>query len=449
MKNPRLVPPLIRSGLRTLLIAGGCFLMIAFRSFAGSLEGETAVRRSVLANGLTVVTQTDASSTVTVVEILIKGGSRAEQADRKGASYLATRLAMDIQDESTARNFMVKALQSSMTSRDDDAVIHLECLTEFVDEALASFLKILKDPLFTSLRLDRLTESMNHQRRIQADDAGNECRLAQREAFFAGTGYAGSIFGTEKSLGSLKPRDLKNFYERQFVAGNMIVAAVSDLPADALFALIERHFAKIRPGQAPAPDSPFVPQNPPYPTRTIVKGQQQSVVSCGYLLPPISRRDYVLIALIENMLGRGPGSRLWSLRTEKKLSYQVSALASSSREAGLLEAYLETEADKTDSAREDLASALTEFWRNGVSPEEFSAGRAVLRADFLRANETKAYRVSTLGFFESSGLGAEFFGQFSAELSSLTLDEVNAEIKRLLDPARASWVIVGPKFHSS
>ncbi|MHB8054988.1 MAG: M16 family metallopeptidase [Candidatus Aminicenantales bacterium] len=403
-----------------------------------------AVHRSVLPNGLTVITQSEASSAVTVVEILIRGGAAAEPAGRSGISHLTTRLAMDIPDRDMARDFMIKALQSSMISRDDDAVIHLEFLTEFAEPILAASAKIFADPLITDVRIDGLTEMMNHQRRIEADDAFTEAGFAQREAFFRGSAHAGSTLGTEDSVHGLKIKEIRDFYERRFVAGNIVVVAVSDLDAEELRALIARHFGKIRPGRPDEAESALTVKDPPYRPRTIEKKQAQSVVSCAFPLPPLSRRDYARIALIENVLGRGPGSRLWALRVEKKLAYSVSSPPEMFRRAGFLSAVLETDAAKTEIARGELEAVLRDFREKGISAEEFEAGRAVAGADFLRANEIKGRRASTLGFFETSGLGAEYINLFSAELDSLTLDEINAEIKRLFDPGRASWVIVGP-----
>ncbi len=418
---------------------------LAFLSAYG-LEGpENTVRRSVLANGLTVITQTDAASAITIVEIVIRGGASAEPDGRAGISHLTTRLAVNIPDESTSRDFMVMALRSGMASRDDDAVIHLEFLTTFAEPVLASIVKIFIRPIFSDIRINRLIESMNHQRRIRVDDAGNEAHLVQRDTFFGGSGYAGEVFGSEESLDALKVRDVRNFYEQQFVAGNIIVVAVSDLTPDVLSSLIERHFASLRPGRPAEGKKDLSLKDPPYPPRMVIKNQKQSFVSCAFSLPPLSRRDFARISLIENVLGRGVGSRLWELRSEKKLAYSVFAQAYFFRRAGFLETCLETDSAKTESARDALAAALRDFREHGMNDEEFAAGRAVLRANFLRANETKAARATTLGLFESIGLGAEFFGQFSTELFSLSLEEVNTEIKRLFDPARASWVIVGPE----
>lgn len=426
---------------------GPLLLFLAASLFAGISADDISVRKTVLDNGLTVITQTDRTSAITVLEIVIKGGAAAEPAGQAGISYLATRLAMEIPDQETGRDFLVKALRTSMASRDDDAAIHLEFLTEFADSILGAVAAIIADPLITNIRTDRLIEAANHQRRILTDDASQEARLAHRDAFFSGTGYAGTTLGSEESLAGLKTKDIKEFYRRRFAANNIVVVALSDLTPEQLQALISRHFGKFARDaeEAEAGRTAITTKAPPYPARRLTKDQQQSLISCAFPLPPLSRQDYVLVSLLENVLGRGPGSRLWSLRTEKQLAYVVSCLAFPFRQAGFLEGYLETDAARSEKAQEALAAALREFWDTGISAEEFEAGKAVLWADFLRANETKANRARTLGFFESSGLGADFLLAFEDALASLTLEQTNAAIKRLFDPARASWVIVGPE----
>ncbi|MBM3295406.1 MAG: insulinase family protein, partial [Candidatus Aminicenantes bacterium] len=195
-----------------------------------------------LESGLTVVTQQDEASAISVLEILIKGGQRAEPQGREGLAYVATRLAMDIPDQRKVQNFMAKALHYSMTVRDDASVIRLECLTEFFEAMLGEFLQILKDPLINNIRLDRAKEFIGHRRRIEADNTVNLGHLAHREAFFRGTGYDGSIYGTEESLKEIKVREAKDFYERFFTPGNMVLVAVSNLADEDMQSLLARRF---------------------------------------------------------------------------------------------------------------------------------------------------------------------------------------------------------------
>jgi zinc protease len=425
--------------------AFGClFLFFAAGLFVRS-EGP---QKLSLDNGMTVVFQQDKASAVTVLEIQIRGGQAAEGAAQAGLSFLATRLGIDIPDNTTARDFMVKALHYTLAARSDYSVIQLECLTVFFEDILDSFVKILSDPLFTGIRIDRIREYMDHQRRIQADDAGNVGHLAQLAAFFGDTGYGRSVYGTEKSLQGLKTKDIKDFYERYFVAGNMTLTAVSDLDKDRMMSILGRNFGKFQKSAA-APAIPSAAMSSSLPisgeTQRIDKDVLQSFVSSAYPLPPVSRRGFALTSIVENTLGRGPGTRLWALRTEAKLAYNVAALATQMKDGGFIEAFLETDPGKEKEAGAALERILDDFREHGVTAEELDIAKIGLKAQFLRANETKASRASTLCTFEALGLGADFFAAFAREVDEIAPDEINNHIRVVFDPARAHRVVVGPK----
>ncbi len=397
-----------------------------------------------LDTGIRVVYRFDPSSQVTVLTIGVGGGLAAEPEGKAGLTFLTSRLAMDIPDQGKAQDFVIKALHAGLDVRGDGSIISLECLSEFFDEVASTYVRILGNPLFTGVRIDGIKEYMAHQRRIETDDAGGAARLAQAEAFFPAGGCGRSIYGTEAGAEAIKAKDIKDFYDRLFVAGNLTLTVVSDLDQGRVAASLKKSFGRFRGGEAPAP-TPVSPASPPAVTRIIRKEALQANVSVAFPLPAVSRRGYVLNALLENALGRGPGTRLWPLRSEKKLAYAVTASAVQMRGGGFLGAYLETDASKQDEARESLARVLEEAWRGGLSAEELAVAKAGLGTSFLRANETKLARAETLDLFESLGLAADFFEAFMAEAAAVGLEEINAHLRAVLDPAKGHWVAVGPE----
>lgn len=427
---------------RTVRLAGLVLALAA--GLAARPEPRDLIR---LDNGLSVVFRHDPASEVTVLFVAVGGGQAAEPADKAGLSFLTTRLAIDIPDQSKAQDFVVKAVHYSLTVRGDFAVIQLECLSEFFEDAATTFVRMLSDPLFTGVRTERIKDHMRHQRRLESDDAGNAGRLAQAEAFFPGTGYGRSMYGTEASLDAIKAKDAKDFYDRLFTAGNMTLTVVTDLDRDRMTAIVKKLFGGFKalgPGPAGSPGI-ISAAAPAEPVREIEKDALQTYVSAAYPLPPTGRRAYVLNALLENALGRGPGTRLWSLRAEQKLAYTVAASALQMKSGGLFEAYLEIDPANKAKAREALAAILAEVWEKGLSGEELATAKVGLKSLFLRGNETKISRASTLASFEALGLGSDFFEAFAAEVDAVTLDEINAHARSILDPAKAHWVMVGPK----
>ncbi len=435
--------------MKRCLLAAALLLLQASGSFARPAEvSAEGPKRVVLENGMAAVTQRDTASTLTVLEILIRGGQTAEPEGRAGLSYLTTRLAVDIPDQDKVQDFMVKALHFSVSAKADYSVIHLECLTEFFDEAAAVFVEILSDPLFSGIRIDRLKQFMDNQRRLTADEADNAGHAAHLEAFFGSSAYGLSVFGSEASVRAIKAADVKDFYGRWFVPGNMTLVAVSDMDSGTLAAILKKRFEGFRKGAAGPPSlSPPVSDTAKAFSgiRDIAKDSLQTLVSAAFALPSLSPRIFALNALVENSLGRGPGTRLWSLRAELKLAYAVVARATSMKYGGILESTLETEPAKAEEARAALDRALRDFASRGITADELEAARAEVKTQFLRGNERKDARAATLATLEMLGLGAPFFDVFPAELGGISLEEINAYIKVTLAPARASWVRIGPK----
>jgi zinc protease len=437
LKSAAIVFSLALAGLSPLGAA-------SFSPAAGAPE--SAIRKQSLPNGLILITQRDGSAAVTVLEILIRGGKKAEAPGKEGLAYLTTRLSLEIPDQSKAQELTEKASQWATAGQGDYSTIHLECLTEHFEATFGMLLEILKDPLFTNIRIDRARDYMDSRRKLESDDNVNAAHLAQLRLWLRAQNYAGSAFGEETTLKRLRSRDIEAFYKAYFVPDNMIVVAVSDMAEDKLEALLGKGFGTLRPDPKAVRTAPPMPASEPPGEQPLIlpRDSKQVCVSLGFGLPPLTAKTYALARIFENLLGKGPGSRLWPLRVEQKLAYTVSSQATLMRDGGLLEAYLETDASKKDAALESLRKALADLHRDGVSPEELAETKAGVKSEYLRANETRDRRTGLLGFFEAVGLGAGYFEAFPSAVGAITVEEINAFIKSAGDPAKATTVLAGP-----
>ena len=417
---------------------GGLVLMAVL----GSLGW--AAQKKVLGNGLTVILERDGSSATTILEILIKGGTRAEPLAKRGLAFLTTRLAVEIPDSGKAQDLVSLATRFSITSQGDDSLIVIECLSVNFEPSLKVLSKIFLDPLFSGIRIDRVKEYMEHQAKVEEDDSVRLGHLASLRSFFAGSGYGGSTYGDRASLEAIRNKDVSEFYKSYFVGPNIVMSLASDLPEDNLLSLVGRYFAPLPLGK-PIVLGPVAATEPGDKTVKLSRDTKQAFISQAYQLPGISRRNFALASLLESLLGKGQGSRLWPLRAEKKLAYNVNCRASQMQEGGLLEAYLETDAGRKEFAQEALREVLDDLCRNGTTEEELLYTKNAAKADFIRDNETKAKRAGTLAFFEACGLGLEYFASLFSEIDALTLTEVNSYIKEILAPEKALEVVVGPK----
>jgi zinc protease len=419
------------------------FLFFSPRMLPGQKTArELSVTKKLLENGLPVILETNGSSETTAVFIFIRGGKRAEPAGKSGLAFLTTRLAVEIPDQDKLRDLLSLATRISVTSREDYSLIDIECLSSNLEPTLKILSKIIVAPLFSGMRIDAVKDNMRHQGKLEQDDSVLSGHLANLGAFFENPGYGGSIYGDEKSISAIKGKDVSDFYKRQFTAANVVVSASSDLEEEELVRLIAGCFSGLPAGEVTPLGPPGLRTEREKPA-LIARKTKQSYVSVAYPLPGLSRRLFALSYLLENLLGKGPGSRLWPLRTEKRLAYNVNCRATQMLEGGFLEAYLETDNSKRETALEALRSAITELASHGIDAEEFGTVQTVAKANFLRDNEARSARTFTLGMFETLGLGYDYFSALPAEIDTISLEEMNAFLRNILGAQKSVEVMVG------
>jgi predicted Zn-dependent peptidase len=149
--------------------------------------------------------------------------------------------------------------------------------------------------------------------------------------------------------------------------------------------------------------------------------------------------------MLENFLGKGFNSLLWPLRTKQKLAYIVNSRANQMKEGGFIEAFLETDNAKKDIALEELQKVMRELYESGMTDEDLMATKTHTQADFLRNNETRGVRLSSMAYFEAMDLGFDFVNSYFEEINTTTLEEMNTFIKSVLDPEKAVQIIIGPE----
>ncbi len=430
-----------------LIVALTYFLLFPLFSASPGQEvslAKTQIKKKALENGLTLIYQKDASSAITVIQILIGGGMKADPEGKQGLAYLTTRLVLEIPDDIAAQKMMSQASQVYLMCFGDYSLINVTSLSENLDETLKIVSQIILDPLFSAIRIDLIKKQMDYRKKMQEDDAINVGRNAALARFFKGTGYGGSVLGNEKSLKSIKRKDIKSFYETHFKAGNMVVAAISDMEEEALSEILERYFNPFPAGKPAEPGALAVSSSEDE-SIFIEKDTKQYFVSMAFPLPEITIKNYTLAYMVENLLGKGLNSRLWSLRMQEKLAYNVNSHLTQMKYGGILEAYLETDKKKKEAAVEALRKVLVELYENGITEEEFEVTKTFSKASFLRENETKTMRARNLSSFEALGLGYTFLDRLSSEMEAISLEEINTYIKDIFDPAKGLEIIVGPE----
>jgi zinc protease len=168
----------------------------------------------------------------------------------------------------------------------------------------------------------------------------------------------------------------------------------------------------------------------------------------AYGFTSITRTDskYEAAFVMNNILGQySMGGRLGdSIRERQGMAYYVSSSLDANVAPGPLTIRAGVNPVNVDRTIASIDEEIGRLVSEGAQPKELEESLQYLIGSMPRTLETNAAIATFLQTSEFFGLGLDYDVRFPERLAAVTLDEVNAAARRLLDPARATVVIAGP-----
>jgi len=303
---------------------------------------------------------------------------------------------------------------------------------------------VLRAPTFAPDDLERVRQNTLIGLRQDEESPSTVAKKSFYRAVFGNHPYASDPSGTEASVGTLTPDDLKAFHARYYTGANAVVAIVGALDRPAAESLAERVVGDLPRGERPPP-LPEVAELAAGAAQRIVFPSSQTTVMAGQ---PGMRRgdpDYFALYLGNHILG---GSGLVSLlmeevREKRGLSYSTYSYFLPLAQPGPFLMGLQTRNDQADQAREVMIDTLKRFIAEGPTADELTAAKKNLSGGFpLRIAENSdivAY-LAVIGFY---GLPLDYLDRFVERIEAVSGEQIRDAFARRVHPDRLAIVTVG------
>jgi zinc protease len=268
----------------------------------------------------------------------------------------------------------------------------------------------------------------------------------------AGTPYGRPGDGTHEAVQRLRPQDLADLYEREYLPEKSVLAVVGDISAESAFQQAAHSFGGwtgLLPARVDSPGAAPVssPQAGASGRRVLIIDKPDAVqteIRVANVGVPRSSPDYLALTLANQILGGPASNRLFSdLRGEHGLTYSASSDLDCYLTAGTWVAKTSTRTAETAKA---VGRILNEMKRMRDHP--MSVAELQQAVDYLIGHQA-------LDFETSAGVAGQFldlmtyhlpldtWSRFPVTLRQLSPDEVWQATRRYLDPDRATIVLVG------
>ncbi len=383
------------------------------------------------------------------VRFAFKGGSTQDPEGKEGISTLMTGLfdegAGDLDADAFQERLDEVGAEMSFNATRDAVYGEMRMLEEGSEDAFELLRLAVNSPRFDQEPVDRIRAQI--MTRIQSDMRDPQS-LGQEEfarALYGEHPYARRSDGTQETLASVTPEDLKSLHARTFARTNVSIGVVGAIDAETLKGVLDKVFGDL-------------PQEPELLPVEHVSPKLDQEVSYAYPLPQatlqlvypgIARDDpeFFPAFLMNHILGGGTfSSRLFDeVREKRGLAYGVGSGLHTGEYANMLAIGTSTRADRAQETLELIREVVRGMAEEGPTEEELARAKTYLVGAYPINNlDSSAAIARTLVELQLDERGIDYIDRRVGYINAVTLDQVKAAARRLL-VAEPAILVIGPE----
>ncbi|HEV8445907.1 MAG TPA: pitrilysin family protein [Gemmatimonadaceae bacterium] len=417
---------------------------------SASRDGGSGLHRTVLPNGLTVLSEHMPGVRSVSFGAWVRAASLHEPRERMGVSHLLEHMVFKGTRRRSAHEIALslEALGGSLdayTSRE-----HTVYQGRVLDEHLTEAADVIADIVFRpTLRASDLTL----ERKVILEEIGmvedtpdDLVFEIHNEALWGNHPYGYSILGTRDTVNALGVPELKELHARAYHPGHVVVAASGNVEHDRLLEVLARTgWTDAQSGDASPLVSPTPTASAPTTVHISRDGAQTHVVA-GCTGVSHSDPERFPFLLLSTLLGGGMSSRLFQrVREEMGLAYAIYTFQSFHADSGMHGVYVATAPESAGAALDAIRHELRQVVSEGLPADEVAMGRQQLKGQVtlsLESVSSRMYRAASVELYDEP---YRTLDEVLALIDAISVDDVSRVARAYFAPERMTVVSLGPK----
>ncbi|HVZ84847.1 MAG TPA: pitrilysin family protein [Terracidiphilus sp.] len=410
------------------------------------MNPERNLRRTVLPNGLIVLTERMEHLRSVAMGIWVKSGSRCEPAETNGISHFVEHMVFK-GTRSRSAQLIAREMDSIGGNLDaftgkETICFNVKSLGEHVPVALDILADLVLNPTFASSDIERERGVILEEIKIDEDNPDVLVHELFTQNFWKDHPLGKPILGTTATVGRLDQQKLFDYHGGRFLGGNMIFSAAGNLEHDQFVAAVAEKFAALPSGLA-LPEE----QAPQASARILLRNKkalEQVQICMGVPSPAITDENRYTTLILNTVLGGGMSSRLFqTIREERGMVYSIYTDLNPYRDTGTLCVFAGTSAGKAIEVIDLILREMRKLKDEPLSLEELTRAKDQVKGNILMGLESSNSRMANLARQEM------YFQQFFtvdeiiARVDAVDAASVQAMAQRLFDPERIAVTLLG------
>jgi predicted Zn-dependent peptidase len=404
------------------------------------------IDRTVLPNGVRVVTERMPNVRSVSAGVWIGTGSREESTHQTGISHFIEHMLFKGTKNRSAEQIArsVDSIGGGLDAFTSKELVsyNIKVLDEHLPQAFDVVSDLVRNPLFEKSDIEKEKGVILEELKMEIDNPEYLIHELFSSNFWKGHALGRPILGTPQTIRSFNQEKVLNYYRQFYTPRNILITAAGHLTHRRLVQLAADHFGDLKARSVPVvktkptPHAPLVFRNK--------SSLEQVHVYLGVPSIPMPHKDRFPCYILNAILGGGMSSRLFqNIREKQGLAYTVYSELTMYHDAGCMLVYAGTSPRSAGKVIDSVLHELGQLVEHRVTEEELRRAKDHLKGSFVLGLESTSSRMGNLARQE-----LYFKRFFSIDEMLDNVENVNAEdVQKLaadfFDPKRMAVTMLG------
>jgi predicted Zn-dependent peptidase len=416
------------------------------REEPGRLALDERCSRSVLPDGLKVISERMDHVRSISLGVWIRAGSREEEEAESGISHMIEHMLFKGTPTRDARQIAL-ALESLGGYLSAFTSEELTCFyARFLDEHLPVAVDVLSDILANSTideeELGREKRVIGEEIKRFEDSPDKYAHFLLSMALFDGHPLATPIMGTMESVAAFTRAGVLRSWRSRYTHENVVIASSGNIDHDRLVDRISRSFRFF-------PSTPRSDLSPPADRAPCLEGASRDISQVHLCLGTRTKGypdpDRYPLMILNSIVGEGMSSRLFQrVREQMGLVYTIYSFFHLYRDTGQFGIYLATDPTQAKQAMQVVGAECRRLLEEGLDERELEDAKSQLKGGLVLTLESTSARMMRLAEMELFLETYVSLDETIAAIDAVTEEDVMRVAQQVLDTRNLSVGAVGP-----
>ena len=403
-------------------------------------------KKTTLANGIRVLTETMPGVRSATVGIWADVGSSVERRDRRGISHLVEHMLFKGTNRRTARQIAetmdgVGGNLNAFTDK-ESTCYYAKVIDRHVPLALDVLADMFLHSSFDPQELAKEQKVVLEEIKMYDDSPDELIHDIFLQTMWSGSSLGEPTIGFADTIVRLTPDDLRAHMQAHYAPNCVVVSAAGNVEHDRFVELVCEQFEEYDGACAtPQLESPSATPG----THVRQKDSEQAYVIVGTRGIDVRDERRYALSLLDTVLGGGMSSRLFQeIREKRGLVYSVYSFQAAYRAAGLFGVYAGTSPENVQDCIDLTVEQFARARSEPIAEPELALAKEHIKGNLTLSLESTSGRMIRLGRNEFALGRYVTTEEIEERIDAVTPQEVQELARELLADRNLGLCIIGP-----